>query len=99
MLVPDAGRAVALASIALALALDQLTLAQIAVVAFVEGSLFVFFQLSEGAALPHVVPKEQLPTALAQNQAREQGCRARRATARRSLSSGSVAWCHSSSTQ
>ena len=73
MLVADAGRAVALASIALALALDQLTLAQIAVVAFVEGSLFVFFQLSEGAALPHVVPKEQLPTALAQNQAREQG--------------------------
>jgi MFS family permease len=73
MLVADAGRAVALGSIALALALDQLTLAQIAVVAFVEGSLFVFFQLSEGAALPHVVPKEQLPTALAQNQAREQG--------------------------
>jgi predicted MFS family arabinose efflux permease len=73
MLVADAGRAVALGSIALALALDRLTLAQIAVVAFVEGSLFVFFQLSEGAALPHVVPKEQLPTALAQNQAREQG--------------------------
>jgi MFS family permease len=73
MLVADAGRAFALGSIALALALDRLTLAQIAVVAFLEGSLFVFFQLSESAALPHVVPKEQLPTALAQNQAREQG--------------------------
>jgi MFS family permease len=73
MLVADAGRAVALGSIVLALALDVLTIAQIAVVAFVEGSLFVFFQLSEGAALPHVVPREQLPTALAQNQAREQG--------------------------
>jgi MFS family permease len=73
MLVADAGRAVALGSIAVTLALDRLTLAQIAVVAFVEGSLFVFFQLSEGAALPHVVTKEQLPTALAQNQAREQG--------------------------
>jgi MFS family permease len=73
MLVADAGRAVALGSIALALLVDRLTLAQIAVVAFVEGSLFVFFQLSEGAALPHVVTKEQLPTALAQNQAREQG--------------------------
>jgi MFS family permease len=73
MLVADAGRALALGSIALGLAFDRLTLAQIAVVAFVEGSLFVFFQLSEGAALPHVVTKEQLPTALAQNQAREQG--------------------------
>ena len=73
MLVADAGRALALGSLALALALDRLTLVQIAVVAFIEGSLFVFFQLSEGAALPHVVPKEQLPAALAQNQARDQG--------------------------
>jgi len=73
MLLADAGRALSLGSIALGLALDRLTLAQIAVVAFLEGSLFVFFQLSESAALPHVVPKEQLPTALAQNQAREQG--------------------------
>jgi MFS family permease len=73
MLFADAGRALALGSIALGLALDRLTLAQIAAVAFLEGSLFVFFQLSESAALPHVVPREQLPTALAQNQAREQG--------------------------
>lgn len=73
MLVADAGRAFALGSIALALAFDRLTLAQIAVVAFLEGSLFVFFQLSESAALTHVVPREQLATALAQNQAREQG--------------------------
>src|SRR3989442_8879571 len=73
MLVADAGRAFALGSIAVALALDRLTLTQIAVVAFLEGSLFVFFQLSESAALPHVVPREQLATALAQNQAREQG--------------------------
>ncbi len=73
MLVADAGRAVALGSVALALALDRLTLVQLLVVAFVEGSLFVFFQLSESAALPHVVPRSQLPTALSQNQAREQG--------------------------
>lgn len=73
MLVADAARALALGSIALALALDRLTLVQITVVAFLEGSLFVFFQLSESAALPHVVPREQLPTALAQNQARELG--------------------------
>jgi predicted MFS family arabinose efflux permease len=33
----------------------------------------VFFRLSESSALPQIVPREQLPTAIAQNQAREQG--------------------------
>jgi predicted MFS family arabinose efflux permease len=33
----------------------------------------VFFRLSESSALPHIVPRGQLPTAIAQNQAREQG--------------------------
>ena len=47
----------------------------IVVVAFVEGTLFVFFSLSESAALPQVVAKEQLSTAVAQNQARIQGAR------------------------
>jgi MFS family permease len=73
MLVSDGGRALALGSIAVALALDRLTLGQIALVAFAEGALFVFFQLAEMAALPHVVPRPQLATALAQNQARDQG--------------------------
>ena len=73
MLVSDGGRALALASIAVALAIDHLTLAQIALVAFVEGCLFVFFQVAETAALPNVVPKPQLATAVAQNQARDQG--------------------------
>jgi MFS family permease len=73
MLVSDGGRALALGSIAIALALERLTLVQIALVAFVEGGLFVFFQLAETAALPHVVPRAQLATALAQNQARDQG--------------------------
>jgi len=63
----------ALGSLALVLAFGSLTLAQIVIVAFVEGSLFVFFSLAESAALPQVVPKEQLPTAVAQNQARVQG--------------------------
>jgi predicted MFS family arabinose efflux permease len=45
----------------------------IVAVAFVEGAFFVFFRLAESAALPQVVPKEQLPTAVAQNQARDQG--------------------------
>jgi MFS family permease len=73
MIVADVGRALALGSLAIALALDAFSLAQVIAVAFVEGSLFVFFSLSESAALPQVVPKEQLPTAVAQNQARIQG--------------------------
>jgi MFS family permease len=73
MLVADAVRAVALGSVAVALALDRLTFAQIVLVALVEGSLSVFFRVSHSAALPQVVPKEQLPTAIAQNQARDQG--------------------------
>jgi MFS family permease len=73
MLVADGGRALALGSIAVALVVGRLTLAQIALVAFVEGALFVFFQLAETAALPNVVPQPQLATAVAQNQARDQG--------------------------
>jgi predicted MFS family arabinose efflux permease len=73
MLVAEAGRALALGSIAVALAFGSATLAQIIAVAFVEGSCFVFFRLSESSALPHIVPRQQLPTAIAQNQAREQG--------------------------
>jgi MFS family permease len=73
MLAADAGRALALGSVAIWLALGHPPLAWLAVTSFVEGSLFVFFQLSEGAALPQIVPKEQLPQAIAQNQARQQG--------------------------
>jgi predicted MFS family arabinose efflux permease len=73
MLIADAGRALALGSIAIVLAFGSPPLAQIVAVAFVEGSLFVFFYLSESAALPQIVPKEQLATAIAQNQARVQG--------------------------
>ena len=73
MLVADAGRALALGSVGLWLALGRPPLVWLAVTSFVEGSLFVFFQLSEGAALPQIVPHEQLPQAIAQNQARMQG--------------------------
>ena len=73
MLAADAGRAVALGSLAAAITAHALTFGQIVAVAFVEGSLFVFFSLAESAALPQVVPKEQLSTAVAQNQARTQG--------------------------
>jgi predicted MFS family arabinose efflux permease len=68
MILCDAGRALALGSIPLAAALGHLTIAQIYLVSITEGALFVFFSLAESAALPHVVAKEQLPTATAQNE-------------------------------
>jgi MFS family permease len=73
MIVTDAIRAIALGSLAVALAFHEFSFVQVVVVAFVEGSMFVFFSLSESAALPQVVAKEQIPTAVAQNQARIQG--------------------------
>ena len=65
----SAGGAVALGSIALAYALGVLTIGQIVVVSFVEGTLALFFGLAEAGALPQVVSREQLPAAVAQQQA------------------------------
>src|SRR5579863_10125490 len=73
MLVCDAGRAPALGSIAITAALGWLSLAQVIVVALAEGSLFVLFDLAEGAALPQLVAETQVPAAIAQNQAKTQG--------------------------
>jgi MFS family permease len=70
MLVADAVRAVALASIVLALAFDQLSFVQITVVAFVEGTMFAVFNVAEMGALRSVVPARQLPVAAAAEQAR-----------------------------
>lgn len=68
MVLCDAGRAVALGSIPVALAVGRLSIAQIYAVSLVEGTLFVFFNIAEVACLPRIVPKEQLPEATAQNQ-------------------------------
>lgn len=70
MILCDAGRLIALCSIPLAGWLGRLTLSQIAVVAFVEGSLFVFFRLGEVSAIRIVVDQEQHAAALGQNEAR-----------------------------
>jgi len=70
MIAADAGRALALASVAVALWLGRLTFVQILVAAAIEGTLFVFFFVGERAALRNVVPHEQMTTAMAQNEAR-----------------------------
>ncbi|MDQ2902112.1 MAG: MFS transporter [Ktedonobacteraceae bacterium] len=69
MILCDTGRALNMASIPIALLLGHLTLIQIYLVALIEGSLFVFFNLAQAACLPRLVPNEQLPTATAQNEA------------------------------
>ncbi len=68
MILCDIGRALALGSIPLALALNHLTMAQLYLVSLIEGTLFVFFSLAESAALPRVVAKTQLPAATAQGE-------------------------------
>jgi predicted MFS family arabinose efflux permease len=73
LLVADGARALAFTSLVIALVADQVALGHILAVAFLEGAFFVFFRLAESSALPQVVPESQLPTALAQNQARDQG--------------------------
>jgi MFS family permease len=76
MIACELGRVVALGSVAVAAVLGgvhAVTIGQLAAVAFVEGSLFVLFDLAEGAALPRLVPPDQVPTAVAWNQARTQG--------------------------
>lgn len=69
MILCDAGRCAAVLAIAAAIALDALSLWLIYAVTLIEGSLFVFFNIAEVAALPRVVPTAQLPQAAAQNEA------------------------------
>lgn len=69
MLACDTGRALALASVPLALVFGHLSLVQLCVVTVVEGTLFVFFNQAESNCLVRVVTKEQLPAAVAQNEA------------------------------
>ncbi len=70
MIACDIGRCAALGSLPVAFWLGHLTLVQVFVVAFIEGTLFVLFRLGEVSAVRVVVPPEQYPTALAQNEAR-----------------------------
>jgi MFS family permease len=70
MLGCDAGRALGAASIAVALALGRLTFAQILIVAAVEGTLSVFVEPAEFAAVRRLVPQRQIAAAIAHNEGR-----------------------------
>jgi MFS family permease len=60
LVIADLGRAVALASIPLAYALDVLTMAQLYAVSFVSGTLTVFFDVAYQSYLPALVERTQL---------------------------------------
>src|SRR5207247_8428056 len=70
MIACDVGRALALASIPVVLWIGHLSTWQITAVAFIDGALFIGFSLAEESALPRVVAPEQLPAAIAQNEAK-----------------------------
>ena len=69
MLVCDVGRFFTVGSLPLAMLWGDPTLSHIIAVAVVEGTLMVFYNLAEVAALPRVVPRPLLPQASALNQA------------------------------
>ncbi len=68
MLICDAGRAMATFTIPLAFWLHLLTMPQVYIVVAIAGILGTIFSVANTAALPNVVPQEQLPAALAQSQ-------------------------------
>jgi MFS family permease len=68
MVICDAFRALNAATIPIAIFLNSLTVWQLLINAFIEGTFYVFFNIAEVAALPRVVDKRQLPQASAQNE-------------------------------
>ncbi len=68
MLVCDTGRALSLASIPIAFALGHLTIWQLYITAFLEGTLMILFALTKTAAVSQVVTRTQLSTAVAQEE-------------------------------
>jgi transmembrane secretion effector len=70
MVTSDAVRIVAVTSVIVAIAVHHLTFVHVALVAFLEGTMFVFFNVAEFGALRSVVSTVQLPRAVAAEQAR-----------------------------
>ncbi len=73
MLGCDLLRGLVLAGVAVGVALDRLPFGWLLVAAFVEAAATVFFLPAETAALRRIVPREQLPLAFSQNEARHHG--------------------------
>jgi MFS family permease len=70
MIWADVVRVVALGSLGTSIATGHVTFAQIVVVAFIEGTMFVVFNIAEIGAVRSVVPAPQLQRAFATEQAR-----------------------------
>jgi MFS family permease len=70
MIWADVVRVIALASLGVSIATGHVTFTQIVVVAFIEGTMFVFFNIAEIGAVRSVVPALQLQRAFATEQAR-----------------------------
>jgi len=66
----DVVRVLALGSLALTIATGHVSLAQVLLVAFIEGTMFVVFNIAEIGAVRSVVPAAQLQSAFATEQAR-----------------------------
>ena len=66
----DAIRAVATASVALAVVADRLSVAHLVVVAVISAACDAFFDPAQMVAVRQVVPTTQMPNAMAQNEAR-----------------------------
>jgi predicted MFS family arabinose efflux permease len=73
MIVADVVRALALGALGLAAATGHLTFALVPILAFVEGGMYVFFNIAEIGAMRSVVPPAQLQRAFATEQARLSG--------------------------
>jgi MFS family permease len=70
MIWADVVRVLALGSLAITVGTGHVSLAQILIVAFIEGTMFVFFNIAEIGAVRSVVPAVQLQSAFATEQAR-----------------------------
>lgn len=66
MVIANLGSGVAMGSISLVLLFKHITILQLYVACAIEGSFFVFANLSRFAAFPRVVAEDQIPAALAQ---------------------------------
>jgi len=71
MIACDLASAVAIATLVVALAAGELTYSQLLFVSSLQGIFAVFFRVAEVGAVRHLVSDEELPTALAQNNARD----------------------------